>query len=339
MLHILLLILKIVGILLLAVLCLLILAAAVLILNPVRYRLEGDSEEWADTIRGRFRFHWLFHLIRGEALFEEGELKWQIRIAWKKFGSPSYPGEKSPDPEKNRSGFQKGQDKSREEKPGDPREEKRTRSEENLKTEHCRADASSEEVKELPPASDQTESAEEKESEKTETEKTHRAAGGSRKNGSPEKKEETLYQKFLKRAERLQKLFRKTGRKIKALLKRKDRLHAFLSDETHKKAFAEVLRESRRFLGYLHPYVLKAEVEFGFEDPALTGYTLAWISLIYPAVGEFAEIRPDFHHRVLRGNLLAEGKIRILYVLIPAWNLVRNKNVRTTFRHIRRWKL
>ena len=76
MLHILLLILKIVGIILAVVLCLVILAAVVLILNPVVYRFEASAEEWADTIRGRLKFHWLMHLIRGEVSYEGGEWQW-----------------------------------------------------------------------------------------------------------------------------------------------------------------------------------------------------------------------------------------------------------------------
>ena len=48
MLHILLLILKIVGIILAAVLCLAILAASVLILNPAVYRFDASAEERAD---------------------------------------------------------------------------------------------------------------------------------------------------------------------------------------------------------------------------------------------------------------------------------------------------
>ena len=133
--------------------------------------------------------------------------------------------------------------------------------------------------------------------------------------------------------------FRRFCDKMKALMRKKERLSAFITNETHKSAFHKVLAESRRFLGYLHPKRLEGEIEFGFEDPALTGYTLAWISLIYPMFGEYVEIKTDFHHRILKGHLLAEGKIRILYVLIPAWNLIWDKNVRTTFRHIRKLKL
>lgn len=309
MLHILLFILKIVGILLLAVFCLFILAAAVFILDPVRYRLEGSAEEWADTIRGSCRFHWLFHLIRGEAVFEKGELKWRIRVAWKKFESHADPEEKAPAPERETVSSHTEQ------------EARGTKNNVPKKKEHIRETGSG--------------SAPEKPSPRMMNKETI-AEPESRQDAGKEEKEDTLYQKLCGKIERMKETFRRFCNKMKALMRRKERLSAFLSNETHKNAFRKVLSEFRRFLRYLHPKRLKAELEFGFEDPALTGYTLAWLSLIYPAVGESVEIRPDFHHRTLRGNLFAEGRIRIVYALIPAWNLVRDKNVRTTFRRIRK---
>lgn len=310
MLHILLFILKIVGILLLAVFCLFILAAAVFILDPVRYRLEGSAEEWADTIRGSCRFHWLFHLIRGEAVFEKGELKWRIRVAWKKFESHADPEEKAPASEREASSFH-------------PEQEARG-TENNVPEKEER-------VREIDSGSDPEKSSPRIVNKETVSEPEDRQDAG-----KEEKEEDTLYQKLCGKIERMKETFRRFCNKMKALMRRKERLSAFLANETHKNAFRKVLSEFRRFLGYLHPKRLKAELEFGFEDPALTGYTLAWLSLIYPAVGEAVEIRPDFHHRILKGNLYAEGRIRIVYALIPAWNLVRDKNVRTTFRRIRK---
>lgn len=322
MLHILLLILKIVGILLLAALCLLILAAAVLILNPVSYRLEGAAEEWADTIRARLRFHWLFHLIRGEAVFEKGELKWKLRIAWKKFGS----------------GAASEEDAHVRDKQIPEKADAETAAEPEYRQE-SEAEAEKEERSVGPEQA----GAPEKEGGKSgdpHPDADGRAKKSRReKNASHAEKEKTLYQKICDKIERVKDTFRRFCDKMKALMRKKERLSAFITNETHKSAFHKVLAESRRFLGYLHPKRLEGEIEFGFEDPALTGYTLAWISLIYPMFGEYVEIKPDFHHRILKGHLLAEGKIRILYVLIPAWNLIWDKNVRTTFRHIRKLKL
>ena len=86
-LHILLIILKIIGIIIAVILGLILLLLVILLCVPVRYRMEalmpGEIKE--STVRGRVT--WLLRLIRIDASFEEQELKWRVRIAWKSFGS------------------------------------------------------------------------------------------------------------------------------------------------------------------------------------------------------------------------------------------------------------
>lgn len=86
-LHILLIILKIIGIIIAVLLGLILLLLVILLCVPVRYRMEvsmpGEIKE--STVRGRVT--WLLHLIRIDASFEEQELKWRVRIAWKSFES------------------------------------------------------------------------------------------------------------------------------------------------------------------------------------------------------------------------------------------------------------
>ena len=119
----------------------------------------------------------------------------------------------------------------------------------------------------------------------------------------------------------------------------KEKMEAFLKNETHQNAFRRVIKEIRRLLRFLRPKKADIKVEFGFNDPAHTGYLLAGISLIYPMIGEFTELQPDFEHRVLRGQGSVSGKIRFLYALVFALCIISDKNVRTTFRHIRKFKL
>lgn len=326
MLHILLLILKIVGIILAVVLCLVILAAVVLILNPVVYRFEASAEEWADTIRGRLKFHWLMHLIRGEVSYEGGEWQWDFRIGWKRIGDG-------------------GKEQETQESENAPSVPEEADSSASVSDQAETADAPAPELAEAS-ASTQgqpeistpvPERADEEEKSSEETSGTKEKSGEEKKE-TPQKQKKTLYEKICGRIERAKYTFRRSCDKIRSLMKKKDRLTAFLTNETHKRAFHRAVREIRRFLGFLFPKKLEAEVRFGFEDPAYTGYLLAWISMIYPAIGEHIDLEPDFQHKVLKGNIYAEGKIRVLYVLIPIWNLVWDKDVRITFRRIRKLK-
>ena len=114
---------------------------------------------------------------------------------------------------------------------------------------------------------------------------------------------------------------------------------AFITNEIHKKAFSRLVREIRRFFGFLRPVRLEADITFGCKDPAYTGYILAWLSMVYPMIGEYTDIHPDFENRIFRGRIYAEGKFRIIYAVIFAWNMLWDKNVRITFRHIRKFRL
>lgn len=84
MLHILLLILKIIGIVLTVVLGIILFFCAVVLFMPVRYKIDGEGTgDWKD-VHIQICFSWFLHLISGYALYEEKEFSWQCRIFWKK---------------------------------------------------------------------------------------------------------------------------------------------------------------------------------------------------------------------------------------------------------------
>ena len=85
MIHILLLILKIIGWILLVILGILILLAGIFLFVPVRYRGDVLGEgEWKNLFSS-LKFSWLCSLVKGEVSYQEGALKWKFRIAWKQF--------------------------------------------------------------------------------------------------------------------------------------------------------------------------------------------------------------------------------------------------------------
>ena len=53
----------------------------------MKYRFSAKGENTLDTLVAYGKVSWLFHLISGSASYEHGELKWKLRLAWKKFDS------------------------------------------------------------------------------------------------------------------------------------------------------------------------------------------------------------------------------------------------------------
>lgn len=84
MLHILLLILKIIGIILAVILGILVLLACIVVFVPVRYELKGKGSGPFSTLKVKGKVTWLFSLVRADIYYKENKLKWRLRIAWKK---------------------------------------------------------------------------------------------------------------------------------------------------------------------------------------------------------------------------------------------------------------
>jgi hypothetical protein len=308
MLHIIFLILKILGLLILGIFGLIIIAVAIVLLAPAGYMLEVSGKDTLESMQGRLKFHWLLHLLSGELYYEDGRFAWRMRAGWKKFGSGMEKEDDTDEMESVPDSFGKPEkmpesraEETSEKQPEAQTEEKADSGYAGVKAEHSKTEK------------------------KTDIRKT--------------KQKHSLYERLKEFWEKIKYTFQKICDNIRSLVKKKKRLTAFIQNEVHKSAFFKVIRELRRFLKTLRPRKADVCAEFGFTDPAVTGYVLALISMIYPFIGEYAEIRPDFEHKILRGRVYVKGRIRALHAVSFALRLLLNKNVRTTYRHIRKFKL
>ena len=326
MLHIILLILKILGLLILGILGLIVLLTAVVLLAPAGYSLEASGKDTPESLRGRLKFHWLFRLISGEMEYKDGGLAWRMRAGWKKFGSGM---------EEDAASGKADTDHN------DPVPELPEKKKEQQRSETEKSGL--QEIQTQPVQTKDPPEKARKELEQDQAEQTGKIqtdpAESEREKARKRKQKQSLYERLKKFWEKIKYTFQKICDNIRALGKKKERLTAFIQNEVHKSAFFKIMRELRRFLKTLRPRKAEVYAEFGFTDPAVTGYVLALISMIYPFVGEFTEIRPDFERRVLRGRICVKGRIRAVHIVSFALRLLADKNVRTTYRHVRKFKL
>ena len=85
MLHILFLILKIIGIILLVILGITLTLVGVVLLVPIRYRMKTETTNGMKGLRTEVKANWFLHLISAHITYQEEELDWQVRVGWKKF--------------------------------------------------------------------------------------------------------------------------------------------------------------------------------------------------------------------------------------------------------------
>ena len=433
MLHILLLILKIIGIIIAVILGILVLTVCVVLFVPIRYQMSASCGGTLEGIHAKARVTWLLHLIRLNISYEDRKLSWRIGLAWKSIQSgkedkntikaevktygkeveelwedleddlEEEPG-KDRKEEREASEVDEEEPVERSDKGCDEKEERSVRALEKewnrlMEGHHGEAgqeeepgeavEKSAEEPEELLARLEQEverlleteELLEEREAGVHEVweeacEDSGKEPGLAVKSGADrdedgaecrEEYEESgqdgdrgwkriwrklvdgcrqfirkisgLYQRIMGIPGRIKCTIQKICGKIGTLSEKKDKILDFLTDEVHRTAFVKVKDEVFWLLLKLRPKKLLGRIRYGFEDPCLTGKLLAGFSIAYPFLGDHLKICPDFERRILKGNFEASGRLRVSYFVKLVWSLVWCREVRMTYRHVRKFEL
>ena len=303
MLHILWLILKFILIILGILLGLLLLAVLLVLFCPVRYRVSAVKTEgdWKQT-EGEGIVSWLFHGISLKAEWKDQ----QMEISFHLFGIPV-------------------------DKLLKKRQEKRavTEKSENIEAEDLRTDRNS--------ASGTS----------ADTERTGSSQiSGQQRLNTDDISEDTLKKRqfFIKRiCDRIRNIFqsirtklrniRRTFRKIK---KEVSWWKAFIEHPRVTAARKLVWKHGKFLFKHVFPTKIEGQVTFSFEDPALTGATLAVLGMTIPFHKNCVQINPRFEgENYLQGNIRAKGRINGFVFARAAVSIYFNKNIKYV---IKRWK-
>ena len=307
MLHILWMLLKIIGIILLIILGILVLSVCVVLFVPLRYQGKAEAKGTLGSVKAHLKFSWILHLVSGYVTYENKETKWQVRILWKKLNV-----------EKKVS-----QDTSTVEEAdveeADVGEATVEENENEIKKGECEKEVFSEEAS---------------------TEGEVEEGESSQDDGSKECKAQKSRVKKRKKNifEKIKYTFCDFCDKIKALIKKKEKLQDFLTNEIHHSAWRKLKQEIWRLLRFLKPKKLFLNLHFGFEDPSVTGKVLAALSMLYPFYLDHINLEPEFDEKILEGDAYIKGTVRGLHLLVVIWNLFFDKNIKTTYKAIKNWK-
>ena len=303
MLHILWLILKFILIILGILLGLLLLAVLLVLFCPVRYKASAVKAEggWKQT-EGEGIVSWLFHGISLKAEWKDQ----QMEISFHLFGIPV-------------------------DKLLKKRQEKRavTEKSENIEAEDLRTDRNS--------ASGTS----------ADTERIGNSQiSGQQRLNTDDISEDTLKKRqfFIKRIrDRIRNIFqsirtklrniRRTFRKIK---KEVSWWKAFIEHPRVTAARKLVWKHGKFLFKHVFPTKIEGQVTFSFEDPALTGATLAVLGMTIPFHKNCVQINPRFEgENYLQGNIRAKGRIYGFVFARAAVSIYFNKNIKYV---IKRWK-
>lgn len=314
--SVMLLILKITGIVLLAILGVILVLILAACFYPVGYRIRGLRE---DEIQVKFSLYWLFWIIYLKFEIKNGEKSAILYL----FGIPKrlYPAKKQ-----------------REKKP-------------KKNTPKQQADdempASSDDTNQEPPTSVSSDDTNQEPPTSVSIDDTNQAPVPD-ENWRDAGSQSGIKRGFLSRAfacfgklkriaQRIRLFFIQLPGKLKTWYGRADNWKEALTNEANQASVRLILGEMRYLLRHYRPRKLKANIRYGLGDPSVTGKSLAVISMIPLFYKKGVQIVPDFEadQFLVKGDIDAKGFLRLCHLLRSGLHIWNDENSRNFIRKLR----
>ena len=338
MLHIILLILKIIGIVLLCMIGILLLAAACVLFVPVRYKIKVVREEGEGNppVTVYVKITWLIHLLNILIRYPSEVI---VRARIMIFTFFRLPGKESRKKRDKTPAAEKTKQKEVEETPTVP-DVTADDQEQFIQTQTVRRD---EEGTETPTASEDYTAFGGEEEDFTDHEKTQEPEGEEKKSLFAKIKAvftmlRQIREKIKGFFQNIQYTIQKICDKIKAVSDNIQYYRGVLESDSFRRSFDLCKEELVWVLKKVKPNKFEADLIVGLEDPAATGEILAVYGMLYPVIGRQIRIVGDFECEKIHaeGRLYIRGKIRVFTFLRLAVRVYFNKDIRKLIRLLKK---
>ena len=334
--HIILVLLKVIGILLLVVVSLLLLAIFSILFVPVRYQAYGYRDN--QISKGIIRVFWLARLISCKVSYDSygKKIKWSVRIfgisiqkvmAWKKKRKSR----------KQNMERKKTRTKETERKETERKETERKETETVSKAKEIQENIEQEQNRDVAEAEQKRKKVKDIEQKPEKVERIKSEINQKRK----EDKHSPI-STFFKKLKKILEIPRIVLRKVKktwltvyGICDKISEIRTFLESEVFLNAKTLLLGEVKKLGLHILPKKVQGEIEFGFDDPSLTGRVLAVAGICYPLYGNNIKITPYFDRKILEGELKAKGRIRGIVLLKSALKIGFNHEVREIWKNFK----
>ena len=310
MLHILLTILKVIGIIILVLISLIILIIAAILFVPIRYSIDAIYDRKVKNLDFKIKITYLLHLISVKYIYKDDGLSIKI------FGIKTH--------------FFDKETKAMEEKIN-----KETKMFEKMSSEI------KDNMTEMPDVYEQLKKIDEERDRLAENvnKKEENIENNNKDNDTEENTEEfikvekqnifsRIYSKIKAIIIKIKYRFIKFCDTIKKICKNVNDLKEFISDDNTKEAFGFLKKEALILLKHIRPRRIKGYVHFGFDDPSYTGNLLGLIYMILRGSPKEFRINPDFENKVFDGEIHAKGRVQCYLLLIIGIRLYKNDNLK-----------
>ncbi len=297
-------ILKVILIILACILGFLLLILCLFLFVPIRYELYGESDE---KISAKIRISWLLRIVSLRIFYIEEELSMKFRI----FAIPMDRFTKKDSNKDERKNKQRKKNKNN----------NRSKNKSVLK----------EPIKQ--PV------------------KTHKLDKPEKPDKPKEviKEKQSMFSKICEKLKHIWKLIIKIFNTIKSIL---IKIYNFLlnidSDEEESKnnfkkikefikenklGIERIIKAIKELLKHIIPRKFTGYAEFGTGDPSSTGQALGIISIFYGIYSDNIRLVPNFEDKILKGNVLLKGRIRLFTIVIIMVKLLIDRSFRILWKN------
>ena len=300
--HILLLILKIIGIILLVILGILLALILLLVFVPFCYRAEGSYYEAKPYAMVRIRY--LFPLLQVFVRYREKELEGKVKV----FGFTVYdifpPEETDDEKSKKSSKAEKNSGKKSSVEPM-KKSEVEEKSEEPIKSEDSDRSVT-----------------------ETETESERNADEVSEEKQSILEKIRIFIAALKEKIQAFQKKLQEIREKGLSIKEKITYYYNLWQEEETQRAFQKAKATLYKLWKSIRPRKGLVKLHFGTGDPGSTGQMCGYIGMLYPFVGKYVMIEPDFENKIYEGDFYLKGRITVFSFLKVAWVVLFDKDIK-----------
>lgn len=314
MLHIILAILKLIGLVLLSVLGLLLLIVLLVLFVPIRYAAEGERYEelWAKS-----RISWLLRIFSLQLSYEHQRLTVKLRL----FGIPIWD-------------------------LLEPKKKVKKQVKRTLRRVKKDAGAAAHRVEEQEALKDtQEQTSAEAKGTRQETEQaafsqakphtvSQRPASASAKKSARGRR--SPYARLKNWLRSVRQFFRGLFSAFRSFFRKLKYWREFLKEEDTRMALSLCKEQLGILWRHIRPRRLKGNLHFSTGDPAYTGQILGIISMLWSFYPDSLSICPDFESEspFVQGSLSFQGRITMYQLLLIALTLYRDKALRSTLKKL-----
>ncbi len=340
MLHILLMILKILGILLLVILGIILAVLLVVLFVPLRYRVDASFD---GKPQGGVLVSWLLHLVTVRVSYD-GAVKALVKVLWfRLFDKTVWPAEDSVDESLDDvAGLEDlgslGDIPDPSGDVGKPTDTVKPAEEKLIEPVIVVEDTTSDDPVQPVDTVKAKEPMEPAPEQKKAPDTTVGENSGETENAEKKPWMEAIVEKLVsltqKTIEKISCTYQQICGKLDAGQEKIELARAFLSDSENQNTLKLLWKQVKKLLRHVLPRTLRGRVRFGFDDPATTGQILTYISPFYGLYAKTLVIEPVFDEKVMEGELHIKGHIRVASLLWIVIRVFLNKNFRKLLKQL-----